>query len=97
MFALACIKPRTATVAGLPDCLPLPVALKRSLYSTAPHCTFSLCFDSQNKIEWFIPSEHNNILVYNHQHPSIATCFGLFLDHPQANVSIVEGKVNRGK
>jgi len=41
-------------------------------------------FVSQNKIKLFIPSEHNNI--YNHQHPSMATCFGPFLDHPQANI-----------
>jgi len=38
----------------------------------------------QNKIQLFIPSEQNN--VYIHQHPSMATCFGPFLDHPQANI-----------
>ena len=42
------------------------------------------CFNSENKIKWFILSEHNNI--YNHQHPSMATCFSPFLDHPQANI-----------
>jgi hypothetical protein len=44
---------------------------------------FPLCFNSQNKIELFIPSEHN---IYNHQHPSMVTCFGPFLDHPQDNI-----------
>jgi hypothetical protein len=39
---------------------------------------------SQNKIKRFILSESNNI--YNHQHPSMATCFGPFLDHPRANI-----------
>jgi len=24
--------------------------------------------------------------MYNHQHPSMATCFGPFLDNPQANI-----------
>ena len=28
--------------------------------------------------------KHNNI--YNHQHSSMVTCFGPFLDHPQANI-----------
>jgi hypothetical protein len=43
-----------------------------------------LCFNSQNKINWFIPSGHNNI--YSHQYPSMATGFGPFLDHPQASI-----------
>jgi hypothetical protein len=38
----------------------------------------------QNTIKWFIPSEHYNI--YNQQHHSMATSFGPFLDHPQANI-----------
>jgi hypothetical protein len=38
----------------------------------------------QNKINRFIPSEHSN--VYNNQHPSMTTCFGLFLDYPHANI-----------
>ena len=37
-----------------------------------------------HEIKLFISSEHNN--VYNHQHPSMATCFRPFLDHPQANI-----------
>jgi len=43
-----------------------------------------LCFNSQNKIYLFIASKHNNI--YNHQHPSVATCFGTFLVPPQAKM-----------
>jgi len=35
-------------------------------------------------MNWFIPSEHNNL--HNHQHPSTVTCFGPFLDHPQTNI-----------
>jgi len=38
----------------------------------------------QNTIKWFTPSEHYNI--YNQQHPSMATNFSPFLDHPQANI-----------
>ena len=38
---------------------------------------------TQNKIKSFVPSEHN---IYNHQRPSMATCFVPFLDHPQANI-----------
>jgi len=40
----------------------------------------------KNKINWFISPEHNNILLYNHQYPSMAVCFGSFLYHPQANI-----------
>jgi len=86
MFALACMKLRTTTAVGLRDSLPLPPAFSRRLCSSPLHCTFPLCFDGQNKIKWFIPSEHNNI--YNHRHPSVATCSGPFLYLPQASISI---------
>jgi len=42
-----------------------------------------LGFNSQNNIKLFIPSDPN---IYNNQHPSMAICFGPFLDHPQANI-----------
>jgi hypothetical protein len=42
-----------------------------------------LCFNFQNKINWFIPSKH---IIYNHQHPRVATCFVPFPDHRQANI-----------
>jgi len=28
----------------------------------------------------------NTMIAYNQQHPSVATCFGPFLDHLQANI-----------
>ena len=42
----------------------------------SPNCGEEGVDIAQNKIMWFIPSEHNN--TYNHQHPSTTTCFGLF-------------------
>jgi hypothetical protein len=44
------------------------------------------CFNINNKINRFIPSKHNDI--HSHEHPSMATCFGRFLDHPQTNICL---------
>jgi hypothetical protein len=59
--------------------------LTASISSTKSFYT-SVCTLFKNKIKWyfFSPSEHYNI--YNHQHPCMATFFGPFLDHPQANM-----------
>jgi hypothetical protein len=88
MFALACIKPRIAIVAGLRGCLSTS---SRRFDSSPIHSTSSLYFYFCALILKIKPNDliRQNTTTYNHQNPSVATCFGPFPDHPQANISIV--------
>ena len=72
------------TLAGDAKELAMSVPTRYELSNTVQIEDIQFCYNSQNKINWFIQSEHNDI--YNHQHPSMATCFGPFLDHPQSNI-----------
>ena len=45
--------------------------------------TINVVSNTQNKMVLFL---RNKTITYNHQQPSMSTCFGIFPDYLQANI-----------